>query len=108
MSTTTTTPTTFEPGMILVATWGYEQTNVDFYVVTRTTERTVWFRPIAQGIEQSAGFMTELVVPHPERTTGPEVRRRIIAAEDGPRAQTSMGHSAAIWDGEPVRQSHYA
>lgn len=108
MSTTATTPSTFAPGMILVSTWGYEQTNVDFYLVTRTTERTVWLRPIAQHVERPTGFMAEVVVPVPDQPTGPEVRRRIIAATSGPRAHTAMGHHATAWDGEPVRQSHYA
>ena len=27
-----------EPGTILVSTWGYDQTNVDFYEVTRATQ----------------------------------------------------------------------
>lgn len=108
MSTIAPTPTTLTPGMILVGTWGYEQTNVDFYVVTRTTERTAWLRPVAQRIERLAGFMSEAVVPLPEQPIGPEVRRRVIAATSGPRVHTSMGHHATAWDGEPVRQSHYA
>lgn len=99
---------TFAPGMILVSTWGFEQTNVDFYLVTRTTERTVWMQPIAQRTEHPAGFMTETVVPAPDKPTGPPVRRRIIDSAHGPRAHTSMGHLAEPWTGTPERQSHYA
>jgi len=108
MSTIATIPTTLTPGMILVSAWGCEQTNVDFYLVTRATERTVWLRPIAQQVERLTGDMTETVVPAPGQPAGPEVRRRIVAGMGGPQVHTAMGHYATAWDGEPVRQSHYA
>ena len=38
---------TFDPGTILYASWGYDQTNVDFYQVTARTDKTVTFREIA-------------------------------------------------------------
>ena len=35
-----------EPGAILVSSWGYDQTNVDYYLVTRTTDKTCWILPM--------------------------------------------------------------
>src|SRR5690625_8009245 len=103
MSTIATTPATLTPGMILVGTWGFEQTNVDFYVVTRTTERTAWLRPVAQRVVRLTGFMSETVVPLPEQPTGPEVRRRIIASTCGSLVPTSMGILSYDRAGAPVR-----
>lgn len=34
-------------GTILDSEWGWEQTNVDFYQVVRSTAKSVWIRPIA-------------------------------------------------------------
>src|SRR5688572_9027989 len=39
---------TITVGEILYSSWGYEQTNVEFYEVIAITEKTVTFREIAQ------------------------------------------------------------
>lgn len=39
---------TITAGEILYSSWGYEQTNVEFYEVIAVTEKTVTFREIAQ------------------------------------------------------------
>jgi len=36
-----------EPGAILYSSWGYDQTNIDFYYVVRTTEKSCWLVPMA-------------------------------------------------------------
>lgn len=33
-------------GKILNSTWGYEQTNVDFYVIVKETAKTLWYVPV--------------------------------------------------------------
>lgn len=52
-----------KPGDIFYASWGYEQTNIDFYEVTATTEKTVTFRKIAQDREYNAHWMTGTCTP---------------------------------------------
>lgn len=37
----------YEVGDILYSSWGYEQTNVDFYQIVRTSDKSVWVREIA-------------------------------------------------------------
>jgi hypothetical protein len=39
---------TFKVGDILYSSWGYDQTNVEFYQIIETTEKTVTFREICQ------------------------------------------------------------
>lgn len=34
-----------QPGDWLYASWGYEQTNATFWLVTKRTAKTVWFQP---------------------------------------------------------------
>jgi hypothetical protein len=54
-------------GDVLVSSWGYDQTNVDYYKVTRRTEASVWLVKIGQKhVPGSEGFMSEQVVPDPE------------------------------------------
>lgn len=44
-------------GEILYTSWGYDQTNIDFYIVTRVSGRRVWVQPIAQDSE-TTGYMS--------------------------------------------------
>ena len=52
MTNTTTNP--FTIGDILICEWGWEQTNVDFYQVVRTTTKSVWIRQINHTADQVA------------------------------------------------------
>jgi hypothetical protein len=49
-------------GDILYTSWGYDQTNVEFYAVTRVSGTRVWVREIAQDSE-STGYMQEKCWP---------------------------------------------
>ncbi len=51
-----------EPGAILYSSWGYDQTNVDWYMVTRTTRASAWIVPMAAHEEQT-GFMSGQATP---------------------------------------------
>lgn len=101
--TTTTNP--LQAGAILSSSWGYEQTNVDFYEVTRATAKTVWLRRIEANREASEAFMQYTSVPRPGRYTGEEFRRKI---RPGGRISITSYALAAPWDGKPERGSSYA
>ncbi len=52
-----------EPGAILCSSWGYDQTNVDFYMATWTTAASAWIVPMSSMIVETAGWASEYVVP---------------------------------------------
>jgi hypothetical protein len=54
--------TTIEPGAILYSSWGYDQTNIDYYMVTRTTAKSAWIVPMTAHEEQT-GFMSGQASP---------------------------------------------
>ena len=55
-----------EVGTIFVHSWGYDQTNVDYYEVVRKTGSYVEVKPIAaREVEGSQGFMSATVRPLP-------------------------------------------
>ena len=59
-----------ELGDVLCASWGWEQTNVDFYEVTGLVgKRTIEYRPIAQ-TKRSTGFMCGQCRPNPGSYVG--------------------------------------
>lgn len=53
-------------GTIFTCSWGYDQTNIDYYAVTRRTDASVWIVNIGQSlVPGSEGFMSEHVLPDP-------------------------------------------
>ena len=55
-----------EIGTIFYASWGYDQTNIEFYKVIRKTATMVELRAIGQIYVESASSMSEYVMPDPE------------------------------------------
>ena len=65
-------------GDIFVASWGWEQTNVDAYQVVVKKGATVTLREIAlSSVEGSEGFMSDRVVPVKDAFIGEEFKKRI-------------------------------
>ena len=48
-------PHTFQVGDIVTYSWGYDQTNVDWFRVTRTTAHYVWLKPVASHLIPDEG-----------------------------------------------------
>ena len=61
----------FKVGDTLVNTWGYDQTNQDFYIVTRTTPKSVWIAPVAALEMRELAHMSHKVRPTLKRKTYP-------------------------------------
>jgi hypothetical protein len=65
-------------GDIYVASWGWEQTNIDAYQVVAKKGATVTLREIAvASVEGSEGFMSDRVVPVKNEFIGDEFKKRI-------------------------------
>lgn len=65
-------------GDILVSTWGYEQTNADFFEVVEVSPKTVTVRPIASREDYEAESMTGSAWPIPGAFRGEPMRRRPV------------------------------
>lgn len=106
MSTTVTdTAAPAQVGTIYAASWGYEQTNIDFYEVTGSTAKTVTLRPIGQHRSAEVSFMSEHVTPKPGDYTGRSFRRKV---HPGGAVIIDSCSNAYPWDGRTMTQSHYA
>jgi hypothetical protein len=98
---------TLTAGDVVYSSWGYDQTNVDFYQVVRVVSaKSVELRQIAQETTED-GFMcgntTALKDQFLDRA--PMVRRA-----EGERVMSidRCRHSASKWNGKPQRCSWYA
>lgn len=96
-----------EVGQVFVASWGYEQTNIDFYQVVGVTAKSVKLRPIAQnkdyrGDHTAGGYTT----PIKDQFTGDAFTRRYD--NEYKSAKISDRNYARIWGGKPESFTCYA
>jgi hypothetical protein len=102
-------------GDIIVNSWGYEQTNIDWYVVTKTTDHYVWVQSIAAHMTPSesgnsmAGYFLPDLPPRPCKRCGsgePDPPEKHAASTGGyVNFEHGSGHK---WDGREERASWYA
>ena len=91
-------------GDIFVASWGYDQTNVDFYkVVELVGKASVVVRAIGQVMVEATGPMAEKVTADPAKLVGKPVTRRI----SNNYIKIDSVRTASKWDGRDMYQSHY-
>lgn len=103
-------------GDVLYASWGYDQTNIDFYqVVEVVSGRSVKIRAICSEASQEVGFMTNYVVPVVDGFKGePMLKRvdendrvRIASYASAGKAPQIMVNGVAVGY-KPMSESHYA
>lgn len=96
-------------GDILYTCWGYDQTNVEFFAVTRVSGRRTWIREIARDYEQT-GFMSGKTWPAmPIRFVGEEMLRIAQpSGKDGVYIKINNSANAHLEDGRERHTSSYA
>lgn len=95
-------------GSIFYSSWGYDQTNIDFYQVVKATAKTVWLRKLNAKVEEK-GFMSGDAIPVVNSFYDDEIlRRRVSDYGWGPRVSIESYASASLWDGKAKTCSWYA
>ena len=97
-------PDFWQVGDVVVNSWGYDQTNVNFYQVTSVKARMVEIRPIAQNTNDDGGPQGGKCAPVRYQFTGEAVSKRVMA---GGCISFPCG-SGSKWNGRAVRCSSYA
>ena len=88
-------------GDILDSMWGYDQTNINFYQVVGTTEKSVAIREVGQKVVKS-DIGVDYVVPVMGRFKGPKKLKRV--SQRGSVKVNSYEY-ASLWDGKPKGQT---
>lgn len=98
-------PHSLRVGQVLRSSWGYDQTNVDYYEVTRVVgPRTVEIREIGQVPVGERGGPSEKVAPAVGRYVGePKIKR---ASSDNVVRIASYAY-AYPYDGQPAHQTGF-
>lgn len=97
-------PHTLKVNDILSASWGYDQTNVDFFKVVSTTKNSVRVVEIGQNLVEMTGDMTETVTADPDNVLSTPKLYRVDARYNSICIKNFI--VASPWDGKPKYQSH--
>lgn len=93
----------FTVGDVLTNSWGYDQTNIDFYQVVEVLPRSIKIRPIAQK-SRDTGWLQGICQPDRYHFTGEAVLKPL-----NERGGISFRHGGySIWDGKPEQWTAYA
>lgn len=96
---------------ILYASWGYEQTNIDFYQVTAVKGKSVVVRQIAAKREdglETGNSMADHCMAVKDAFVGEEMTKRVGPSSGGYAININDYISAWMWDGKPKYRSWYA
>jgi hypothetical protein len=65
-------------GDIFRASWGYEQTNIDYYVVVGVTPKMVRLQECGKRCVEDTSWASDVVVPDPDTLIGDPFLRRVV------------------------------
>jgi len=100
-------PHTLKTGDVVYNSWGWEQTNIDWYQVVKTTAHFVWLRRIAADVRETS-FMSGPSVPKPGQFVSEEVtKHKASHGQYGGSIHFKYG-AGGKWDGRPMQCSWYA
>lgn len=93
----------FKQGDILYSSWGYDQTNIDFYLVTRViSDKSVQICQIGKKNLGSNGYGEDKVVADKNRIIGNKMRKVV---SKGNYIKLSSFEYAHKWDGKPCQET---
>ena len=98
-------------GDIFYSSWGYDQTNIDFYEVVGVTKsgKSVKIREIAKKTCYRADTMTATNLPDAGNyKTEPKTKRINTCKHYGFTLRMSSYETAWLWEGDAKNSSHYA
>lgn len=91
-------------GDIFVSSWGYDQVNVDFYQVVKTTPQSVVLRKIDKRLVKGRGEPTEYYTAVANKFVDRPFRRKLQDYR-GPFVKINSYAIATKWDGKPAQQT---
>lgn len=97
---------------IFVARWGYDQTNVDFFQVTRVTRYGAYLAPIESDVVCVERSGATVVRPRPDALAGEARFHRLMQSAryvpDEASFRIDGVRVASPWDGRDLVETHYA
>lgn len=97
-------------GDIFHYSWGYDQTNCDFFQVINLKNKTVTIREIASkhSDRESGNSMAAFVLPVKDNFTGEPMKKRLQFWSSKPYIRMASYGTASLWGGKECYSSWYA
>lgn len=100
---------TIVPGAILYCSWGYDQTNIDYYLVTKRTNAFATIVQIGYKTHIETDYLQGTCTPDPEKITGKPIRRKVQVSNGREIGLFPQSFSwAKLWSGNPDHWTAYA
>ncbi len=96
---------TLKAGDILYSSWGYEQTNIDFFQVVDVKSKTLALQEIGVTTVEVTGWASDSVIPDPSHKIGPVFNKR---ANGFNHVRLDDCRTASPYDGRALHRSWYA
>ena len=91
-------------GTILTASWGYDQTQVEFYEVMEVSGCTIHIQEVGHETVENKGWCSRSVVPDTANRIGPVIRKVVRSSSVKIKDYIRL----TVWDGKPCYESWYA
>jgi hypothetical protein len=99
----------FDVGDILYSSWGYDQTNIDFYEVVKVTNKSVYLEKIGKSsVENDDPYNIHVVPDTKSRSGNVKMKRVSSVSDDGKSGWVSLNSysGASKWRGSPMAETH--
>jgi hypothetical protein len=108
MNTTDSAQLAAQLGTILYSSWGYDQTNVDFYEVVKATVKTITLRQIKADRTDGEAWGNYSVSPKAGQYIGDPFRRTPRKWSSRLAVSINSFANAYEWDGDTKNATDYA
>jgi hypothetical protein len=102
----------YKVGDILVSSWGYDQTNIDYFQVVRTSDKSVWIREIESFKHPEEGLQGTCMPDKDNFKTWSLMHKRNEAVRRNVQAdgyvKVTDSHGARAWNFEPNHYTEWA
>lgn len=95
-------------GDIFYNSWGYDQTNIDYYQVVSTTKSTISLRQIKYKGNYNSFYMSGTKIPVKDSFCNNEILRKTPYLMSGQWRVNFECGAGGQWDGKPMDYSCYA
>jgi hypothetical protein len=104
--------TTFTVGAILTDSWGYDQTNIDFYCIIKASGEWVTVLPMTKVTSAEIGFMTNHETPGEILVNETPIRKKLKKFNGEVSGFSFRNYTGGgwcrLWKGQPETSTHYA
>jgi hypothetical protein len=104
----------YEIGAILEYSWGYDQTNIDYFMVTKRTDSPkgatfLTLIPMRSKIVEQTGYMQGTSVPSEPEFDAKPIRRKLHKWDGTEHGVSIRSYGwCGLWDGKPSHWTAYA